>query len=87
MPPFLLCADFNVAAKGLNLVGLRRAGFQAEEIAALKSAYRLLYRSGLKLEEALQRIENEVGGEHARHMVRFIRSSKRGICREARSAV
>ncbi len=83
VPPFLLCSDFNVAAKGLNLVGLRRAGFRAEEIAGLKSAYRLLYRSGLKLEEALARIESEVGGERARHLVRFIRSSKRGICREA----
>ena len=87
VPPFMLCSDFNVAAKGLNLVGLRRAGFGAEEIAGLKSAYRLLYRSGLKLEEALARIENEVGGEHARHLVGFIRSSKRGICREARAAV
>ena len=86
VPPFILCTGFDAAAKGLNLVGLRRAGFGAEEIAGLKSAYRLLYRSGLKLEEALRRIESEIGGEHAGHLVRFIRSSKRGICREARTA-
>jgi UDP-N-acetylglucosamine acyltransferase len=75
-------SDFNVAAKGLNLVGLKRAGLSASEISALKTAYRLLYRSGLKLEDALSRIETEVATEQARHLVHFIRSSKRGICRE-----
>jgi len=81
VPPFFLYSDFNVAPKGLNLVGLRRAGFAKEEIGALKSAYRILYRSGLKLEEALMQID-ALGTEHARHLVTFIRSSKRGICRE-----
>src|SRR5579885_2819251 len=82
VPPFFLYSDFNVAAKGLNLVGLRRAGFKASDVAALKTAYRILYRSGLKLEEALERIETTVPTEHTLHLVAFIRSSKRGICRE-----
>jgi UDP-N-acetylglucosamine acyltransferase len=82
VPPFFLCSDFNVAAKGLNLVGLRRAGFKAADVAALKSAYNLLYKSSLKLEDALTRIEAEVPTEHTLHLVAFIRSSKRGICRE-----
>ena len=82
LPPFFLYSEFNVAAKGLNLVGLRRAGFSNEEIGRLKAAYRILYRSGLKLEDALRRIESEIDSEHARHLVRFIRSSRRGICRE-----
>jgi UDP-N-acetylglucosamine acyltransferase len=82
VPPFFLCSDFNVAAKGLNLVGLRRAGFKASDVALLKTAYKLLYKSNLKLEDALQRIETEVPTEHTRHLVAFIRSSKRGICRE-----
>lgn len=82
VPPYFLYADFNVAAKGLNLVGLKRAGFSHQDIAALKQAYKLLYRSGLKLEEALLRIEAEVPTEHTRCLVEFIRSSKRGICRE-----
>ena len=82
VPPFFMYADFNVAAKGLNLVGLKRAGFTPDEIQALKAAYKILYRSGLKLEEALRRIEAEIPTEHARHLVRFIRSSERGICRE-----
>ena len=82
VPPFFLYSDFNVAAKGLNLVGLRRAGFTAGEIATLKAAYRILYRSGLKLEEALARIETEHPTKHTQHLVAFIRTSKRGICRE-----
>jgi UDP-N-acetylglucosamine acyltransferase len=82
VPPFVLTSDFNVAAKGLNLVGLRRAGFTAAQIANLKAAYKLLYRSGLKLEEALLRIEAELPSPDTAHFVSFIRSSKRGICRE-----
>ena len=82
VPPFLLASDFNVAAKGLNLVGLKRAGFSTADVSALKKAYQILYRSGLKLEEALGRIEAEVASEHARHFVKFIRGSRRGICRE-----
>lgn len=82
VPPFFLYSGFNVEAKGVNLVGVKRAGLSAKQIAALKIAYRLLYRSGLKLDDALQRIEAEVGGEEAAHLVKFIRASKRGICGE-----
>jgi UDP-N-acetylglucosamine acyltransferase len=82
VPPFFLYVDFDVAPKGLNLVGLRRAGLSTDEISALKAAYRILYRSGLKLEDALVRIESELHTEHTRHLVSFIRGSKRGICRE-----
>jgi len=82
VPPFFLYTDFNVTPIGLNLVGLRRAGFTPEEIAALKTAYKILYRSRLKLDDALRRIESELDTEHTRHLVRFIRASERGICRE-----
>lgn len=82
VPPFFLYSDFNIAAKGLNLVGLRRAGFAHQQITALKNAYKLLYKSGLKLDEALARIEAEIESEEAAHLVAFIRASKRGICRE-----
>jgi UDP-N-acetylglucosamine acyltransferase len=81
VPPYFLYSGFNVEPTGVNVVGLRRAGFTAEEIAILKAAYRLLYRSGLKLAEALSRIEAECNSEHARSLVDFVRSSERGICR------
>ena len=82
VPPFMLCSDFNAAVKGLNVVGLKRAGFRSSDLAELKKAYQILYRSGLKLEEALQRIESECPTEHTKHLVAFIRRSERGICRE-----
>ncbi len=81
VPPYFLYSDFNVAPKGLNLVGLKRAGFTRSGVAVLKRAYRLLYQSGLKLEDALARIEKECDSEPARHLVSFIRSSHRGIAR------
>ena len=81
VPPFLLCSEFDVQAKGLNLVGLKRAGFTPADIAPLKKAYQILYRSGLKLDQALARIETECPTEHTLQLVRFIRGSQRGICR------
>ena len=80
LPPYFLYSDFNVAARGLNIVGLKRAGFSLAEIKLLKAAYRLLYRAGLKRVEALRRIESELPSEHTRHLVEFVRASKRGIC-------
>src|ERR1700690_1287818 len=53
VPPYFLYAGLYVTPTGLNRVGLRRAGFTAEDMAALKAAYKILYRSGLKLDEAL----------------------------------
>ncbi|MGO9097755.1 MAG: acyl-ACP--UDP-N-acetylglucosamine O-acyltransferase [Bryobacteraceae bacterium] len=82
VPPFFLYEGSRMAPLGLNLVGLKRAGFQPADIAALKTAYRILFRSGLKLEPALVRIETEIPTEHTLHLVDFIRRSERGICRE-----
>jgi UDP-N-acetylglucosamine acyltransferase len=81
VPPFFLYTDFNVRPNGLNVVGLKRAGFSHEEIGALKAAYKILYRSGLKLTDALAQIKAELDTEHTRHLVKFIESSERGICR------
>ena len=82
VPPFFLYASFDVRPNGLNLVGLKRAGFTDAQIGALKRAYRLLYRSRLKLDDALRRIEQEIPTDETLHLVRFVRSSQRGICRE-----
>ena len=82
VPPFFLYSGFNVEAKGLNVVGLKRAGYKASDVAVLKKAYQLLYRSGLKLDEALARIESEIPTPETLHLVQFVRRSERGICRE-----
>jgi UDP-N-acetylglucosamine acyltransferase len=81
-PPYFLYSGFDIEAKGLNIVGLKRAGFSLADVGRLKQAYKLLYRSGLKLQDALDRIDAEVPGEYAKNLVEFIRASSRGICRE-----
>jgi UDP-N-acetylglucosamine acyltransferase len=82
VPPFFMYAGHDVEAKGLNIVGLKRAGYKASDISVLKRAYQILYRSGLKLEDALARIETEIPTPETLHLVAFIRRSQRGICRE-----
>ena len=82
VPPFFLYTGFNVEPKGLNLVGLKRAGYKASDLSTLKKAYLMLYRSGLKLQDALAKIEAEVPTAETLHLVEFIRRSERGICRE-----
>lgn len=80
-PPYFIYSDFESTPRGLNLVGLQRAGFAAEEIRRLKRAYFLLFRSGLNVDKALQKIQTEVPSEHTNHLVQFVQKSKRGICR------
>jgi UDP-N-acetylglucosamine acyltransferase len=82
VPPFFLYSGFDVEAKGLNMVGLKRAGYKASDVTVLKKAYQILYRSGLRLEEALAKIESEIPTPDTLHLVAFVRRSKRGICRE-----
>lgn len=81
LPPYFMYSGYRAEPIGLNLVGLRRAGFSAAEISVLKKAYKLLYRSGLKQADALAAIEAELEGPHARELAEFVRSSRRGICR------
>ena len=81
VPPFVMAAGNRAALYGLNVVGLERRGFSKEEIATLKKAYRILFRSSLSLQASLEQIEEELDGEHVRELVTFIRASERGICR------
>ena len=80
-PPFFISSGFDIAPKGLNVVGLKRAGFTPDQIRPLKRAFRLLYHSSLKLTDALARIEAEVPTPETLHLVEYIRSSRRGVCR------
>lgn len=80
VPPYFTVDGVPGRAIGLNTVGLKRAGLGEDEIRALKAAFRILYRSKLPLREALERIE-PLDTPQTRHLVEFIRSSERGICR------
>jgi UDP-N-acetylglucosamine acyltransferase len=67
---------------GINTIGLQRKGFSPEAIDALDRAYRILIRSKLKLQDALQKIENDLGFfAETRYFVEFVRGSHRGFIR------
>ena len=81
VPPYcMLKGGYHAAVRGLNLVGLRRRGFSAESIRRLKEIYRLLLQAEGKLESRLQEADKVAGDDpNARHMVDFVRNSRRGI--------
>jgi UDP-N-acetylglucosamine acyltransferase len=78
--PFFVTDGNPASVRGVNSVGLRRAGFTEEERRALKEAYRMLFRSSLPIADVLQQLE-QVDNEHVAHLVSFIRGSKRGFVR------
>jgi UDP-N-acetylglucosamine acyltransferase len=79
--PFVITDGVPGRARGLNVVGLRRAGFTTEHISRLKQAYRILLRSGLGLEKALARLA-ELHDPRVEHMIAFVHNSQRGFCHE-----
>ncbi|MBN2468582.1 MAG: acyl-ACP--UDP-N-acetylglucosamine O-acyltransferase [Deltaproteobacteria bacterium] len=82
VPPYCLAVGNRARLHGLNLTGLKRAGFSAEAIRSLKQAYRLLFRSNLTLKEALSQVVQTItDSPEVDHLVAFIRGSKRGIHR------
>jgi UDP-N-acetylglucosamine acyltransferase len=81
VPPYFLYSGFDVEPMGINAVGLKRWGFTRADVSQIKRAYRLLYVSGLKLADALDRILAECDSPHTGHLVAFVRKSERGICR------
>jgi len=80
-PPYFRYSEFNITPRGVNVVGLGRAGFSAQEIREIKRAYRLLFRSSGSVEQAVERIEAELSGPHVERLIEFIRNSRRGVCR------
>ena len=82
VPPYIIVNGNNAEPRSINREGLKRRGFSPESIAALKRAYRTLYRQGNSLEDALKllELERDAFPEVAR-LVDFVRSSVRGIVR------
>ena len=81
--PFFITDGNPPRVRGVNSVGLRRAGFNEDERRALKDAYRILFRSALPLQAALQTLD-QLDDEHVVHLADFIRGSKRGFVRAER---
>lgn len=81
VPPYFLAVGFHVEAVGPNVVGMKRAGYAAADVRAVKQAMRTLYRSGMPREEALRTLETGDGASAiSQEIAAFIRQSKRGIC-------
>jgi UDP-N-acetylglucosamine acyltransferase len=83
--PFVITDGHPARARGLNVVGLRRAGVSASELATLREAYRLLVRSGLALDEALEKMAS-LKDPLVDELVAFVRGAKRGFAHRRRGA-
>ncbi len=82
IPPYTIAQGDRAKTVGLNLVGLKRRGFSEEAMRSIKQAYKIIFRSGLRQEEALQKIAAElVAGPELAVFVDFIKNSQRGVAR------
>jgi UDP-N-acetylglucosamine acyltransferase len=81
VPPFCMVPPLRSnRVAGLNVIGLRRAGFNPEQRSQIKEAFKILYRSGLSTGEAVAKIEATFKTGPALEFCEFVKSSKRGIC-------
>jgi len=85
VPPFVMLDGDTAMVVGLNNVGLRRAGFTADEFAQLKSAYRVIYRSGLMWQEMLDLLRLQFPEGPAAEFLPFFLGGKRGFVQERRT--
>lgn len=82
VPPYVLATGHPAEPRAINTEGLKRRGFSEEQQRAIRNAYRVLYRSELKLEDALLQLEEMAQAEPVLEiMVGFIRGSTRGLAR------
>ena len=79
LPPFTMARGQNHIC-GLNTVGMRRAGVPAAARLELRAVYHLLFRSQLRLVEALEKARQRFSSEYARTLIDFVASAKRGVC-------
>jgi len=83
IPPFVIAAGDRAKLNGINIIGLKRHGFSAETISEIKTAYKILFRSGLTTQKAAQRIEEEgLTSSEVQELVRFVLTAERGVLRK-----
>lgn len=81
VPPFCNATGDRARLRGLNSVGLRRRGFSAATSAAIKRAYRTVFQSSLKLQEAIAQLRASAPLPEVERFLDFLEESKRGVCR------
>ena len=82
LPPFLIARGYNGVC-GLNVVGLRRAGFVAAHRMELKRLYHHLFRGGGTLQERLESARAQFGSEASLRIIEFVAAARRGVCRDS----
>ena len=82
VPPYVIAAGDRAVLHGLNRVGLKRYGFSDQALTALKKTYRILFRYGLTLNEAIERVRAEIEMvPEVENFIAFIKASSRGVTR------
>ncbi len=81
--PYVMADGHPAAPSGINRVGLKRRGFSDESIAQLDAAYKLLFRSGLNVSDAVREIGKLDKSDEVSHILEFIKNSSRGIAKES----
>jgi UDP-N-acetylglucosamine acyltransferase len=80
VPPYAI-VDWQHTVRGVNVVGLKRAGFDEKRIRAIRNAFRVLFRKGRNLSLAMKELESqEWANSDVSALLDFIKSSKRGVC-------
>ena len=85
IPPFCQAQGDRAKLVGLNLVGLKRNGFDEKTISEIKSAYKTVFNSGLTVAEAIEQLEISNSLKEVKEFIDFIKNSKRGITRPGRN--
>ena len=83
VPPYTLAGRSPLVVEGLNSVGLRRRGFDQEQISTINGFYDMLYKKGLNVSAAVKQYQEQTSDIHplVAGIITFIGNSNRGICR------
>ena len=80
IPPFMMADGHPAVVRGLNTVGMKRKGISEESQKELKTAFKILFKSGLNTSHALEQIQSELhSSDELREFVAFVKASERGI--------
>jgi UDP-N-acetylglucosamine acyltransferase len=81
IPPFSLCVGYPAEVVNINAVGLERSKISSDVIRKLRTAFKLLFHSGLNKTHAIEKVEQEIPMcPELEHLIFFIKTSKRGVC-------
>ncbi len=84
VPPYIIAAREPVSYMGINIVGLRRHGFDKDQIERIHQAYRIIYQSGMNVTQAIRALKEDPISEfdEVRYIINFVETSGRGIIRD-----